>query len=268
MQLLLSDVAGTPFPAIASETVLDPIGMSDSTFEQPLPEAHRDRAATGYRTDGTPVEGRWHVYPEMAAAGLWTTPSDFARYVIAVQKSRAGAEGAFLPAGLAEEMLTPVLEGHGLGPTLQANGTRFAHGGANEGYRAVFTAFLGRDEGAVIMANSDSAGPLLRELLITIAREYDWPGIQPMVKEIVDLGESVYGGLEGTYAIEGAGKVTIDYTDGELWADVPGGQRVELLPESDTVFFMRPDGRPVVFTREGDTITGFESAGLRARKVE
>ncbi len=268
MQLLLNDAAGKPFPAIAKETVLDPIGMSDSTFEQPLPEALHDRAATGYRSDGAEVEGKWHVYPETAAAGLWTTPSDLARYIIAVQKSRAGVEGAFLPAGLAGEMLTPVIEDHGLGPALQANGTRFAHGGANEGYRAVFTALIGRDEGVVIMANSDGAGPLLRELLITIAREYGWPGIEPMVKDIVDLGESVYRSLEGTYAIEGIGEVSIDYVEGELWADIPGGRKVQLLPESDTDFFMLHDGRPVVFIREGDAISGFESAGLRARKVD
>jgi len=96
MQLLVSDVAGEPFADVMRATVLNPIGMRSSTYEQPLPESLHERAAAGYRADGTKVEGGWHVYPEMAAAGLWTTPSDLARYIIAIQRIRAGREGGVL----------------------------------------------------------------------------------------------------------------------------------------------------------------------------
>jgi len=96
MQLLVSDVAGEPFADVMRATVLNPIGMRSSTYEQPLPEPLHERAAAGYRADGTKVEGGWHVYPEMAAAGLWTTPSDLARYIIAIQRIRAGREGGVL----------------------------------------------------------------------------------------------------------------------------------------------------------------------------
>jgi CubicO group peptidase (beta-lactamase class C family) len=80
MQHLLTDVAGKPFPEIMRETVLEPFGMSESTYEQPLPEARWEQAATAYESDGEEVEGKWHIYPEMAAAGLWTTPTDLARF--------------------------------------------------------------------------------------------------------------------------------------------------------------------------------------------
>ncbi len=92
MQLLLEQVSGRAFPELMAETVLQPLGMTHSTYEQPLPESRRARAATGYRDGGAPVEGRYHTYPEMAAAGLWMTPSDLARFAIAIQQARAGSD--------------------------------------------------------------------------------------------------------------------------------------------------------------------------------
>jgi CubicO group peptidase (beta-lactamase class C family) len=80
MQQLLVDELGKPFPEIMQELVLRPAGMTSSTYEQPLPDALRSRAATGHRRNGRPVNGRWHTYPEMAAAGLWATPEDLARF--------------------------------------------------------------------------------------------------------------------------------------------------------------------------------------------
>lgn len=89
-QQAMIDVTGQPFPGILAETVLRPIGMTSSTYEQPLPEARVADAATGYRADGAPVPGKRNVYPEMAAAGLWTAPTDLARFAIAVQKTPRG----------------------------------------------------------------------------------------------------------------------------------------------------------------------------------
>jgi CubicO group peptidase (beta-lactamase class C family) len=116
MQQLLADVAGKPFPQIMRETVLEPFGMSASTYEQPLPESRWADAATGYRSNGNPVEEKWHVYPEMAAAGLWTTPSDLARYAIQLQQAYAGRSSSVLSTQTARQMLTPDTNSWGLGP--------------------------------------------------------------------------------------------------------------------------------------------------------
>jgi len=90
MQKVVEDVAGKPFPQVMQELVLSPIGMNPSTYEQPLPEGLHRNAAIGHRGNGEKVEGNWHTYPEMAAAGLWATPSDLARYIIEVQRSLKG----------------------------------------------------------------------------------------------------------------------------------------------------------------------------------
>src|SRR5215469_16449796 len=79
-QQLMIDVTGKPFPALMRQTVLDKIGMSDSSYEQPLPPARAAMTAGGGYGDGKAVPGKWHVYPEMAAAGLWTTPTDLAKF--------------------------------------------------------------------------------------------------------------------------------------------------------------------------------------------
>jgi CubicO group peptidase (beta-lactamase class C family) len=177
MQLLLSDVAGKPFPEVMQERVLDPVGMSESTYQQPLPESRWGQAATGYRRNGTEVEEKWHTYPEMAAAGLWTTPSDLARWAMAIQRAAAGS-GEILAPEWARAMLEPDTNDWGLGPPIHPSGAFFHHSGGNEGFRCHLVAFMEGDRGAVIMTNSDAGAELIREILVTLEDEYDWPALQ------------------------------------------------------------------------------------------
>ena len=113
LQLLLSDQSGVPFPELMHESVLIPLGMYHSTYEQPLPVTLWKMAASGYDRSGKKVEGDWHVYPEMAAAGLWTTPRELAKYVIAIQNANLGRAHLLSPP-LLHAMLTPGMNGHGL----------------------------------------------------------------------------------------------------------------------------------------------------------
>jgi CubicO group peptidase (beta-lactamase class C family) len=179
-QQLLEDVTGEPFPKLMHDTVLEPIGMTRSTYEQPLPKSRLGEVALPYRADGQPVPGGPHVYPEMAPAGLWTTPSDLARYAIEVQKSLAGTSNHVLSEAMIRQMLTPGLNHQGLGPGVggSANHPYFTHGGANEGYRCNLIAYNNGD-GVVIMTNSDNGGELASEIQRSVAREYKWPDFQP-----------------------------------------------------------------------------------------
>ena len=96
MQLALSDARNRPFADIMRDDVLLPIGMVNSSFEQPIPPGREGNAARGHDRGGRAWSAKWHVYPEMAAAGLWTTPSDLARFVIEVQKSAQGESNRVL----------------------------------------------------------------------------------------------------------------------------------------------------------------------------
>ena len=269
MQLLMSDVAGKPFPQLMAETVLGPIGMTNSTYEQPLPESRHAQAATAYRGDGSKWDGDWHIYPEMAAAGLWTTPTDLAKYAMEVQRAYVG-EGRVLSQDMTRQMLQPGMNNHGLGPMMTEDGKRFGHGGSNAGFQCQLTAFIEGGMGVVVMTNSDAGGRLAQELLITTFEEYGWDGLAPDEKVVVTLEPAQYDALVGKYMLESDQVVEVSYVDGNLVAVAPAAsQTFELMPESDTTFFIRADGSPVEFVRENGRVTELVVGGLvRARKVD
>lgn len=217
MQLLVEDVTGEPFAAVMEQRVLEPLGMTSSTYAQPLPEELRGAAATAYDGRGNAVPGRFHTYPEQAAAGLWTTPSDLARYLIAAQEVLAGEPHPVLEPETARAMLTPGLGDWGLGPSFTEGDTQFGHGGGNMGYRCRMTAFVEGGRGVVIMTNSNNGGALMSELLLTIAREYEWPAPRPTEIEVVALTDAECSAIVGRYTAD-AGTIEIVYEDDALWA--------------------------------------------------
>jgi len=175
-QLVDMDVTGEPFPQFMRETVLDKIGMSESTYEQPLPPARAAVAATATRADGTPLPGKWHIYPEMAAAGLWTTPTDLAKFGIEIALSKHGKANHVLSEAMTREMLKPQLEQVGLGFFLRdyKNPEEFGHDGSDEGFQAILVMFADSGKGVAIMANSDNGIAVGNYVMQSVAKEYAW----------------------------------------------------------------------------------------------
>src|SRR5436190_1539737 len=176
-QSLVADVTGQPFPRYMQTTVLDRIGMTSSSYEQPPSRARALQTATGYYSDGSPVRGKWHVYPEMAAAGLWTTPTDLAKFAIELQLALLGRSSRVLSSSAAREMITPV----GVGPYAvgfaigkQGEGWYFQHGGSNWGFQCNLVAHRIKGYGAAIMTNGDNGGALIEALTRMIQQEYAW----------------------------------------------------------------------------------------------
>jgi CubicO group peptidase (beta-lactamase class C family) len=175
LQLLLTDVAKRPFAELARELVLGPAGMASSTFEQPLPEHLHARAAVGHDRNGRPLEGGWHVLPEQAAGGLWTTPRDLASFMLALWRAYHGDPAPLLPQALARDMLTRQIDDFGLGLSLPRAGvSRFQHGGGNAGYRCFMVLSVVEPEGIVIMTNADSGEDVIQEVFDLVAGSYGW----------------------------------------------------------------------------------------------
>jgi CubicO group peptidase (beta-lactamase class C family) len=174
------DVTGTPFPQFMKKTVLDKIGMTDSSYDQPLPPARAALTATGTRGNGISVPGKWHIYPEMAAAGLWTTPTDLARFAIEIALSKQGRSNRVLSQAMTREMLKPQIDRVGLGFFLgdEKSPDQFGHNGSDEGFQADLTMFSDSGQGIAIMGNSDSFFSVAPYVENSVAKEYGWKSSQ------------------------------------------------------------------------------------------
>lgn len=185
VQLLIEDITGIPFDVWMRDNVLQPLGMEESTFLQPLTSQLALHAAYGHHANGSLTDGKWHVYPEMAAAGLWTTPQDLAKFVLYFQSALSGEKTKPLPQYYVKEMLErqkaggkPLDEGLGLFLQNQGKDLMFTHAGQNEGFISRLIGFPYLGKGVVIMMNNDSGNPLMQGLTIKIEALYDWPKIK------------------------------------------------------------------------------------------
>ncbi len=239
MQQAVIDVTHEPFSKLLHDSVLAPIGMTHSTYEQPLPKLFQPFAATPYRGDGKPVEGGAHTYPELAAAGLWTTPIDLCRYIIEVQHSLAGKANDVLSAEMTKQMVTPGLGSWGLGLEIggAAPNQYFSHGGANEGFQNLFVAFEKNGEGAVVMANSDNGGRIADEVMHSIAVEYNWPDYRPAERAVVHLDPAVLAQYVGTYQLQPNFDIVVTLEKSQLVAHPTGQPDLPIYAESETKFF-------------------------------
>jgi CubicO group peptidase (beta-lactamase class C family) len=257
LQHLLQEATGTPFSVLAAREVLEPLGMHASTFQQPLPASWRLRAAVGHQANGSAVPGGWHVYPEQTAAGLWTTPTDLARFVVGVQAALRGGPDAVVPQTLARQMVTPVRANYALGLSLAATGSDSAyvtHAGVNEGYRAVLVGFVKRGQGAVIMTNGDAGLDLAYEVLRAVGREYGWPALRQRVRPLVTVAPDTLRALAGRYQlVMGRDTVVVGVraAEGGMVADLPGSRHpVSFLPGPGERFFSTDTGVELAFIRD------------------
>jgi CubicO group peptidase (beta-lactamase class C family) len=246
MQLLMTDVSKKSFPELMDETVLKKLEMNHSTYRQLLPPDLSEQAAIGYGPRGERPPFKWFIHPEMAAAGLWTTPSDLARFLIALQQAYVGKSKSVLKREMVKQMLTKQIGGWGLGITLSGDGDkafRFAHGGANTGFRNRMVAYAATGQGAIVMTNAEQGDALCGEIIRGIAREYGWADYL-LEKTIVQVDVQKLGGYVGDYEFSGA-KYSILIEDGKLKAKGSSGVKFDMLAESETKFFLRE--RPVEF---------------------
>jgi CubicO group peptidase (beta-lactamase class C family) len=201
VQQLIIDVTQLPFEEYMRKEVLSPIGMSQSTFGQPLSADQARTAALGHRRDGAKLEGGWMVHPELAAAGLWTTPTDLARMMIELQDALAGRPSRILKTEGAREMLTGRVDNAGLGLFLTGpNGTsrRFVHSGRNAGFDALLVGYKNGRQGAIVMINRNNNEGFINEVLESIAREYGWPDYVPQAEQLEY--EAVPSSIQAAYA--------------------------------------------------------------------
>nr|WP_241735829.1 serine hydrolase [Aquisalinus flavus] len=204
-QLMIEDVTGEPFSLLAEKYVFKPLRMNSSTYEQPLSAdflvAHD--VASGNRVAGVPVDGGWHVYPEQAAAGLWTTPADYARFSAALMGAAAGASDTGLSPTVAKAMLTQAAPDYGIGVGLvfdeETGERRLQQGGSTQGYKTFFAAWPDRNDAIVVMSNSDSSALFNQEIVRSAAAVYGWPAASSRTVTEIDPEPALLEMIAGTY---------------------------------------------------------------------
>lgn len=257
MEKVVEDVSGLPLEEYLAENILPEFGMTNSTYEQPLPADRHAQASAAYDNEGKIIEGHWHNYPEQAAAGLWTTPTDLAHYIITVQEIVAGKKEGVLSKATLEKMLTKHKNDWGLGPSLMWNGDSllFRHGGKNAGFTNEMIGFARQGKGVIVMTNADNGGRLMGEVIRSVSQYYDWGISNPREVEIVEVPEpqlAVYAGqYKLNFQVPDIGDYLIDVTvrDKGLFVNDPNnGDTNDLYPLSKEKFLDLILGDEITFS--------------------
>ncbi len=263
-QLLMTEVTGEEFPALARRVVFEPLGMKDSTYEQPLPTDRWPNYASGHLVDGDVTPSGFHVHPEMAAAGLWTTAGDIARYVVAVMRAHRG-DADVLGETTVERILTAVDGGPtGLGVFIdeKAGEFYFQHGGSNVGFKNQFYGHRDDGYGAVVMTNGDQGGDLIQEILNGIAEVYGWHGFLDDAVAIAERDESEEALCVGRYELADDRVLVVEFVQGELSGSIPTEPPDRLYRVGERAYVAAERGVRLTFDEPGDD--GFEDVYVQA----
>lgn len=262
MEKLVEDMSGLSLDAYMATNILKSIGMTNSTYEQPLGERYHTNVSAAYDAEGKIIDGLWHNYPEQAAAGLWTTPTDLAKYCIEIQQILKGKENSVLSKETVEQMLTKHKNNWGLGPSLQwdADSLVFRHGGKNAGFTNSLISFANRGKAVIVMTNADNGGKLIGEILKSISNYYNWNISNPRIVETISLPEEQLTKLIGKYKLDfqvpdiGNYFIEVKVDGGKLIVNDSNSKETTILTAlKENKFIDLDSGQEIKFQLENDT---------------
>ncbi|HEY3903039.1 MAG TPA: serine hydrolase, partial [Streptosporangiaceae bacterium] len=201
--------------------------------------------------------------PELAGAGLWTTPGDLVRLDLEIVRASAG-KSALLSQDSAEQMLTPQLPGGmGLGTELETIDGQlwFGHGGSNVGYRCFALAWPGLGTAISAMANSDNATEVVMSIRAAAQRYFPAAVAEPEEALTADQ-------VAGRYLLRDDYPIDIESGGSALSMTIPGqpparlismpGGRYRFGGLDSQVWFEREEGTVLLRLRQEG---GTQSAG-------
>lgn len=241
VQKLIMDVTGRPYDVYMMDKVLKPLGM-ETGFYTTVPQANIvGKLASGHRVDGAPIKGKYHFYPEQAAASLWTNPTELSKFVTQLQRAYNGTSEKVISKEAARAMLTPVMGENALGTFIKKKGgnTYFSHGGANEGFRSFYVANIEKGDGVIVMVNSDN-NAIIPELVNSVATVYNWEEYyKPIIRPTVQVPVDVLKRYAGVYEVSPAFAITIALTKYGLTAQATGQPAFKIFAEEIDKFFLK-----------------------------
>lgn len=239
-QLLVMDITDKPYGQYQWEEVLKPLGMNNSFYTQFRSKNKTAFLACGYDVNGKEMPGKHYIYPELAAAGLWTNPADLSKFIIEIQLAYEGKSGKVLSQKMTKEMLSPFKGSDaGLGVFIDSIGNRkyFKHGGSNQGFKSQYFASLTGGDGVVVMVNSDQDA-IVREVINSVARAYNWKNFyKPHRLKTVNVPQEITQQYIGDYSFNQM-HIRVFKKDNTLFLSQSGGAPMQLYFTSDKDFIL------------------------------
>jgi CubicO group peptidase (beta-lactamase class C family) len=256
IQRMLIDQLDKPFEKIMKELVLEPLGMKDSFYKNAKLNVDEEaRIAAAHDSEGNQITGKYHIYPEMAAAGLWTTPGDLSKYVIEVQKSLMNESNKIISKASMEMMITPVLNGEynlGLANKTILNEHLLGHSGGNTGYGCDMSFHKDKGYGVIIMNNSDNSFGIKMPLLRSVASVMNWNDLLNPELELHELTPDVMSLFVGRYKISQDKSLSIIQENNQLYRKsfIDGKSELNYVGENTVI----DENRLVLFRFEQDKL--------------
>jgi len=254
-QMIVMDISHMPYADYMKKEVLGPLGMTSSTYAQPPHDVDQSLFTVAYNMAGKPIKGNYHIYPDQAPAGLWTNPTDLAKYIIETQLAYDGKSAKVLNQETTKIRLT-VHAGNnvGLGVFIDKNDSTvyFSHSGGNEGFRCQYYGSMQGGNGVVVMVNSDNGG-VIQELINSVAKVYGFKGLfHSNIKKVVTVPVEILKSYTGKFFISPPRTLTIIEADGKLYAEASGEAKRELYPQSNNRFFLKDLPYELEFNKDTD----------------
>ncbi len=272
IQQMLQDASGRSFDRLAEDIVFGPLGLKRSTFAVEPPEGLT--AAAGHQRDGRILPGLRARYPESAAKGLWTSPSDFAAFILRLLRDAEGKGTGILRPATARLMLSPQVENYAFGFFADGQGDdiQFHLNGKTRGFACVLVVYPAKGQGTVIMTNSDNGDLLIGEILCAFSAAYGWPHYRPEAKPVLRLASETYDEFLGRYEVNERYALEVRREDYYLVITPTGQAPTKFYAEGQTLFYsVDPYVRIQFFRDSGGRIDGLvlwqKDFRLDARKV-
>jgi hypothetical protein len=170
----------------------------------------------------------------MAAAGLWTTPTDLARFAMEVQQSLAGKSNKVISQAMTRQQLTAQMNDFGLGLGLSGSGVArtFGHNGRDEGFDALMLAFAETGQALVVMINANDNSGMMNRIVQAVARKYKWPersSSEPAATKAAPPTIPLET-VTGRYELSNNNMLTLVVHEGRVFSDANG------LPDEEFLF--------------------------------
>lgn len=253
IELMIEDALGKPFAELAQKRLLSPLGMRHTAFSAELPKRFAANVATGHDYAGMAIPGGWIRYPELAAASLWSTPSDLAHYLVAMMKPKHGASHALLTPHTTQLMLTPVVEGMGLGLGVHGEGKNriVDQAGDSAGYKTYLAGYPNRGQGVIIMTNGDGGKMLIREICRSLARAWGWPDFAGKKVTAAAIDAKTLDRRSGEFKVREYGfTLKLQRRGKTLFATTPRGSSFTYRPLTPWSFIAEEDASELVFDQK------------------